>query len=837
MDKCIQLLINRHDTQRARQVTNKSQKQSSAFSSNKFIAELQTVQRIQEGIAFIWLIMAAFLVLALLTYSKEDSGWSRLNHTQYVMNSGGRVGAWLADVLQMLLGALAWFIPVLLVCKAYTVFKHRLNPIPFYRFSQWICWVGAVATLVSGAALASLHFHQFNPYFPLSSGGIIGDFLVLQALPALSVWGSTIIFAAWFMLSVTCTFSIDWLGTIDWVGEQLLKGWYRLFHNPELKQSDEFSDAELEEILLDDKAPPTSHASNCSKARREPVFAHHESITSHIEDLDPVSITRVNVIEAEEDESVQKVPQSELSNGSDMLGEFGRHRLNVLGDYEPEPSSYRVQPHSPRHQVHTTTEPLPTVDLLDHHNISLTHGMDAATCAEMTKQLEKKLREFGVQATVSAVKPGPVVTCFEIQPAAGTKGSKIAGLASDLARSLAVSRVRIIEAIPGKTAMGIEIPNQYRAIVYFNELVSSSQFTEASSPLTVALGHDTTGEPMTLDLTRTPHLLVAGTTGSGKSVCINAMILSLLFKSTPDQLRMIMIDPKMLELSVYEGIPHLLAPVVTDMKEAASALRWCVAEMEWRYQLMAEFGVRNIEGYNSALSRAQQQGQLQDAEKLPLIVVVIDEFADMMMIVGKKVEDLIARLAQKARASGIHLVLATQRPSVDVITGLIKANIPTRIAFQVSSKIDSRTILDQGGAEQLLGHGDMLYLAAGTSTPVRIHGALVTDGEVHRVVADWRQRGMPNYIEAITQGTVPPASEGSALSGGLDDADIPDELYDEAVFFVTESRKASISALQRYLKIGYNRAARMIETMEAAGIVSAALSNGNREVLAPPPSK
>jgi len=471
----------------------------------------------------------------------------------------------------------------------------------------------------------------------------------------------------------------------------------------------------------------------------------------------------------------------------------------------------------------------------------------------MSRLLEIKLKEFGVEVVVESVHPGPVITRFEIQPAAGVKVSRISNLAKDLARSMAMVSVRVVEVIPGKTTVGIEIPNEDRQIVRFSEVLSSAPYDDAKSPVTLALGHDIGGKPVIADLAKMPHLLVAGTTGSGKSVGVNAMILSILFKSTPEEARLIMIDPKMLELSIYEGIPHLLCPVVTDMKEAANALRWSVAEMERRYKLMAAMGVRNLAGFNRKIKEAEEAGtplhdplykrESMDDEppylkSLPTIVVVVDEFADMMMIVGKKVEELIARIAQKARAAGIHLILATQRPSVDVITGLIKANIPTRMAFQVSSKIDSRTILDQGGAEQLLGHGDMLYLPPGTGLPIRVHGAFVSDDEVHRVVEAWKARGAPDYIEDILAGVEEAGSgfEGGSGEGGGEGSE-EDPLYDEAVRFVTESRRASISAVQRKLKIGYNRAARMIEAMEMAGVVTSMNTNGSREVIAPPPMR
>jgi S-DNA-T family DNA segregation ATPase FtsK/SpoIIIE len=474
----------------------------------------------------------------------------------------------------------------------------------------------------------------------------------------------------------------------------------------------------------------------------------------------------------------------------------------------------------------------------------------------MSRLLELKLKDFGITAEVVAVYPGPVITRFEIQPAAGVKVSRISNLAKDLARSLAVISVRVVEVIPGKSVVGIEIPNEDREIVNFREVLSSRAFDTAKSPLTLALGHDISGLPVVADLAKMPHLLVAGTTGSGKSVGVNAMLLSLLYKCTPDDVRLLLVDPKMLELSVYDGIPHLLTPVITDMKDAANGLRWCVAEMERRYKVMASLGVRNLSGYNRKIEDAKRAGEVitdptwrpsKDVmfadqeqvppalEHLPSIVVVIDEFADMIMIVGKKVEELIARIAQKARAAGIHLILATQRPSVDVITGLIKANVPTRIAFQVSSRIDSRTILDQGGAEQLLGHGDMLYLPPGSGLPTRVHGAFCSDDEVHRVVADWKKRGKPDYIEGLLEegGNTPVTAQELQSSGG-DDPEA-DPLYDEAVHFVLESRRASISSVQRKLRIGYNRAARLIEAMEAAGVVSTMGHNGQRDVLAPPP--
>jgi S-DNA-T family DNA segregation ATPase FtsK/SpoIIIE len=491
-----------------------------------------------------------------------------------------------------------------------------------------------------------------------------------------------------------------------------------------------------------------------------------------------------------------------------------------------------------------TESSLPSLTLLDPAEKSSKEGYTREELEQLSRDVELRLKDFGIQVQVVAVHPGPVVTRFEMQPAAGIKVSRITGLAKDLARSLSVVSVRIVEVIPGKSVIGLEVPNKHREIVRLSEILSSTAYQHARSSLSLALGKDIAGHPVIVDLGKMPHLLVAGTTGSGKSVGLNAMLLSILYKATPLQVRLIMIDPKMLELAIYEGIPHLLAPVVTDMKEAANALRWCVAEMERRYKLMANLGVRNLAGHNQKVQDAidkgqplnnpfwnpEQGGKAEPLAHLPYIVVLIDEFADMMMVVGKKVEELIARIAQKARAAGIHLILATQRPSVDVITGLIKANIPTRISFQVSSKIDSRTILDQQGADQLLGHGDMLYLAPGTGVPIRVHGAFVADQEVHQVVRALKKSGTPEYMLDLSQANL---NEGSDLDFFDNNSGEKDVLYDQAVQIVVETRRASISSIQRRLKIGYNRAARLMEDMEKAGLVSAMESNGNREILIP----
>ena len=506
------------------------------------------------------------------------------------------------------------------------------------------------------------------------------------------------------------------------------------------------------------------------------------------------------------------------------------------------PKSERVQRESQvsLFEAHPDS-PLPPLHLLDEPKGEI--EVQSAETLEFTSRLiERKLMDFGIEVKVLAAMPGPVITRYELEPAAGVKGSQVLNLSKDLARALSVVSIRVVETIPGKSCMGLEIPNPKRQIVYLSEIMGSQAYADVNSPLAIAMGKDIAGKAVVADLAKMPHVLVAGTTGSGKSVAINAMILSLVYKAEASKVRMILIDPKMLELSVYEGIPHLLAPVITDMRQAANALNWGVAEMERRYKLMSALGVRNLAGYNVKVRDAIKDGHPithpftltpdspEPLEELPLIVIVIDELADLMMVVGKKVEEPIARLAQKARACGIHLVVATQRPSVDVITGLIKANIPTRVAFQVSSKIDSRTILDQMGAEALLGQGDMLYQPPGTTYPQRIHGAFVSDAEVHRVVQHLKAQGEPNYIEGILTGGT---DEGSELGDMESTGGESDPLYDEAVAIVMKTRRASISSVQRQLRIGYNRAARLIEEMERAGLVSSMQSNGNREVLAP----
>lgn len=749
---------------------------------------------LREGLMLVWIVLGVYLTMALISYSPQDPGWTRIGPVADVHNMGGRAGAWFADVFLSLFGVLAFLFPLLLFFRSYVVFKTRHEENSFHGPLFTLRAVGLVLCLICGTALVALHVGDVLN-MPSNDGGIIGQQTVELVLPVLSFHGTTLIMVALLLFGITLLTDLSWFALMDGVGAVTL-------------------------ALLDRIAEQVRQLREKMSARRERQA------------LDKVRKDREQVLQKEKQRQQKREPV-------------------VIA---PPPKVPELSPKVVKEKQQTlfTDEPVtgerPALGLLDQPDKTHKKGYSAESLEGMSRLLELKLKDFGVQAEVVAVHPGPVITRFEIQPAAGVKVSKITNLAKDLARSLAVISVRVVEVIPGKSVVGIEIPNEDREIVYFSELISSKAFDDSESPLTMALGHDIAGQPAVANLAKMPHLLVAGTTGSGKSVGVNAMILSLLYKASPKDVRLIMVDPKMLELSVYEGIPHLLCPVITDMKEAANGLRWCVAEMERRYKLMAAMGVRNIAGFNRKVEDAAKAGtpltdplyqpvSMDDAapelETLPFIVVVIDEFADMMMIVGKKVEELIARIAQKARAAGIHLILATQRPSVDVITGLIKANVPTRISFQVSSKIDSRTILDQGGAEQLLGHGDMLYLPPGTSLPVRVHGAFVSDDEVHRVVADWKKRGEPNYIEEVLNGA---ADEGGGeFSDGGDSEQDP--LYDEAVAFVTESRKASISSVQRRLKIGYNRSANIIEAMERAGVISPAGSNGNREVIAPPPVK
>ena len=755
--------------------------------------------RLREG-AFIGISAACcYLMMALFTYSASDPGWSATGSGGAIVNAGGPTGAWLADVFFSLVGYAAYLFPVMLGYRALVILLERHEHKEFDWLTFAIRTLGLVLVMIAGTAMTAMN-DLGGSGLPQGAGGILGQAIGTAFTTAFSMVGSRLILLAVFLFGITIFTDISWLRLMDGLGYWTMT-LFRKSREWLVQRFGAFQDQREKDKAQEARKLVITEYVEKEKKRKPPK----------IKPLKP---------KAEKSDRLEKERQQPLFDAP------------VSGE-------------------------MPHLDLLDPNEQDQTLGYSQDALQGLSKLLELKLADFNISAEVVAVYPGPVITRFEIQPAAGVKVSRISGLAKDLARSLAVISVRVVEVIPGKSVVGIEIPNEHREIVNFRDVLASKTFENSKSPLTLALGHDISGEPTVADLGKMPHLLVAGTTGSGKSVGVNAMLLSLLYKSGPQDVRMILVDPKMLELSVYDGIPHLLTPVITDMKDAANGLRWCVAEMERRYKLMAALGVRNLAGYNRKVEDAikasspikdplwtpdpifaetDEEQIAPDLEKLPSIVVVIDEFADMMMIVGKKVEQLIARIAQKARAAGIHLVLATQRPSVDVITGLIKANVPTRIAFQVSSKIDSRTILDQGGAEQLLGHGDMLYLPPGSGVPVRVHGAFCSDEEVHRVVADWKKRGAPAYIDGLLDeggSTAVTPEELQSSSGDQDDES--DALYDEAVHYVCESRRASISSVQRKLRVGYNRAARLIEAMEAAGVVTEMGSNGQREVLAPPP--
>ena len=724
----------------------------------------------------------AYLTLVLFTYNSFDPAWSRQTSAQEAINAGGVVGAHISDVLLYLFGFSTWWIVLvgtLLVIRAYRHTARRLTENPKVVL---LVFFGFLLLVLSSAGFEGLRFHSALFELPGKPGGIIGGEISLISNNAFGFVGSTLIFLVLMAAGVSLVSGVSWIVLSEKMGYWL--EWSALY----VWQSWEaWRDRKAGEIALE--------------ARMDRLVEVRQKTT--LTDPKPLRI----------DKPMQQIAQSERAQKEKQKPLF-----KDLPDSE-----------------------LPSINLLDTAPPDV-ESISADTLEYTSRLIEKKLLDFNIEVRVVAAQPGPVITRYEIEPAIGVKGSQIINLTRDLARSLSVISVRVVETIPGKTTMGLEIPNTKRQVVYLSEVLASQTYADVPSPLAIALGKDISGVPVCADLAKMPHLLVAGTTGSGKSVAINAMILSLLYKSTPNEVRMILVDPKMLELSVYEGIPHLLAPVVTEMPKAAHALNWCVGEMDRRYRLMSSLGVRNLSGFNTKIRQAEKANKKIDnpfslnpeepepLQELPHIVVVIDELADLIMVVGKKIEELIARLAQKARAAGIHLILATQRPSVDVITGLIKANIPTRIAFQVSSRVDSRTILDQMGAEQLLGQGDMLYLPPGSGYPLRIHGAFVDDQEVHRVVDALKSRGEPQYIESILE--APVTGDGSGESGMGDDAEA-DPLYDQAVEIVLKNKRASISLVQRHLRIGYNRAARLVEQMEVAGLVSSMSSSGSREILAP----
>jgi S-DNA-T family DNA segregation ATPase FtsK/SpoIIIE len=750
-------------------------------------------------LSFFLIALSLYIFIALVSYNPSDSGFFNVNSNTLVQNLCGPLGAKIADFLITILGIGSYL--VLLIGSVWALqilfFKDPYNS----KIKISVRFISSVILLVSFCSVMEY-------YFGNDSGGNLGKSTFVTLSNGLGFIGSLIFLIIFIIPASSLAFNFSWLNIIDSLGLRIINIFYFT------KSYSELLFTKLINVGSYIRAKLKEQKNSINEKRLEKKVAIKQKKLQSTKS-EKVSDFSTKVISSE-------TKQPDLPNTTET-------KLKEIDSTPNKESDSKAV--------------MPSTELLDR---ALDDGssLSEEELKQIADLLETKLQEFGIEASVESVLPGPVVTRFEIQPAPGTKASKITGIAQDIARSLSVSSVRVVEVIEGKSYVGIEIPNTNRKMVRLTEILSSQAFKSSPSNLTLALGHDISGNPVVVDLAKMPHLLVAGTTGSGKSVGVNAMLLSLLFKSDPKDVRLILIDPKMLELSVYDGIPHLLTPVITDMTDASNGLRWCVVEMDRRYKLMSMMGVRNLAGFNKKIEDAAANGKQiinplrpedeEYLETLPSIVVVVDEFADMMMLVGKKVEHLIARIAQKARAAGIHLILATQRPSVDVITGLIKANIPTRIGFQVSTKIDSRTILDQGGAEQLLGYGDMLYLPPGVGVPIRVHGAFVGDDEVHRVVNDWKSRAEPDYLDDIVssaQETGPiPGWSGSETSSSSEDAD---DLYDEAVNFVLESRRASISAVQRKLRIGYNRAARLIETMEEAGLVSEMSSNGSREVLVP----
>jgi S-DNA-T family DNA segregation ATPase FtsK/SpoIIIE len=825
---------------------------------------LNGVQRLLETGLIISTFAAIFILCALISFDPADPSWSQTGEFRNVKNITGTAGAWVADILLLTFGWLAYLVPAAIQLFGYLLFKqpHRILQLDYTTLALRI--IGLALFVTSATAISSINFDDI---YNFSSGGVVGDVIATAMMPAFNFTGTSILLLCFFFAGLTLLTGVSWVDFVDYLGDLMvrlyrfitsyIKGWINRERIAANTNSDNV-DAQFNDDLTEQLEAPVEAKNNApQKAINKPQTPFEEPQISDdyspFDELDDILDQEIG-FSAIDDEPMDTAAALNALDQSQVV-EPEKPVTTVVSPARPMPKAkpaYQPPPTAKEKFEQLLDQepppgPLPSLDLLDRPD-KAKNPISQEELDVVSRLVETKLLDFNVQATVVGVYPGPVVTRFELDLAPGIKVSKITGLSKDLARSLSAISVRVVEVIPGKTYIGIELPNKHREIVRLSEVINAPKFEQNPSPLTMVLGKDIAGQPVCADLGKMPHLLVAGTTGSGKSVGVNVMILSLLYKSGPDDVRMIMIDPKMLELSVYEGIPHLLCEVVTDMKEAANALRWCVGEMERRYKLMSALGVRNLKGYNQKVLDAKEAGYpimdplfkdtdgMKDGpdelEKLPSIVVVIDEFADMMMIVGKKVEELIARIAQKARAAGIHLVLATQRPSVDVITGLIKANIPTRMAFQVSSKIDSRTILDQQGAENLLGMGDMLYLPPGTSVPERVHGAFVDDHEVHAVVNDWKARAKPNYIDEILNGD---ATEDILLPGEASESadEESDPLYDEAVAFVIETGKVSVSSVQRKLRVGYNRAARLVEQMETSGIVSSPGHNGARDVLVP----
>jgi len=731
-----------------------------------------------------WLLLVAvalYLILILFGFDRNDPAWSHTATSAITNNPGGVAGAWISDLLLYLFGFSAWWLVTLMLQRVWASYRRMRSDSLFDQRALWVSLSGFVILLFSSSTLEALRLYTWAVELPLAPGGMLGAVLGNVLSHALGFTGATLLLLVLMAVSFSLFTGLSWLRFIDWLGATLETAYLWARNAWQTRQDKRIGAQAMQE--------------------RDAIV---EEEKKRVEDHQPIHI-EMPVVEVQKSARVEK---------------------------EKQVSLFADMPDSPLPPLHLLDEASQQVELVSAETLEFT-----------SRLIERKLKDFGVNVKVVGAYPGPVITRYEIDPDVGVKGSQITNLVRDLARALSVVSIRLVETIPGKSYMALELPNPKRQMVHLSEILGSKVYADMHSPLTMAMGKDISGKPIVADLGKMPHVLVAGTTGSGKSVGINAMILSILYKSTPQEVRLLLIDPKMLELSVYEGIPHLLAPVVTDMRQAASGLNWCVQEMDKRYKLMASLGVRNIAGYNQQVREAIKAGapltnpftltpeNPEALEELPFIVVFIDELADLMMVVGKKVEELIARLAQKARAAGIHLVLATQRPSVDVITGLIKANVPTRVAFQVSSKIDSRTILDQMGAEALLGQGDMLYLPPGTGYPQRVHGAFVSDQEVHRVIEYLKSQGEADYIDGVLTSLDEASDGGGELDGGANAE--ADPLYDQAVEIVVKTRRPSISLVQRHLRIGYNRAARLIEAMEKAGLVSPMQGNGNREVLAP----
>jgi len=858
------------------------------LSKNNFLNRLSGAQKLLEVGIIICAFVSVFIIMSLLTFSPVDPSWSQQQWVAEIQNAGGRVGAWIADILFYGFGLLAYFVPVLIAVFAWTfLWKPKFSlDIDFLNLGLRI--IGFIFTVFSTTALASLNFDDYH-YYP--SGGLIGDIIAQSMSGFFSLLAVNFILLTLLVSGTTLLLGFSWLSLIDSTGAaviifftwlmtlpQRFSLWRENRHTEKLLR---FNEEEPDRAVTKSKRQMALEQRASSDLEAEKRSA--EKVTGS---LDDVAIDDSNIDDSGIDDQYFDAPfdidfgeddQKDLHDFSFSSPEIENIPAFITEPAAPKTPASSAEPapqktskqepvaapktnfdHLPEHarpaikrKAVENLAPFPSIDLLDRPNKKI-HPISQEELDTAARLVEAKLLEFKIKAEVVNVLPGPVITRFELALAPGMKVSTVTGLEKDLARALSAMSVRVVDQIPGKSVIALELPNKHREIVYSSEVLGSAKFIESKSPLSMVLGADISGQPVVVDLAKMPHLLVAGTTGSGKSVGVNCMLVSLLYKSSPEDVRLILIDPKMLELSVYEGIPHLLAEVVTDMKDAANALRWCVGEMERRYKLLSEMGVRTLASFNNKVKEAADEGtpltdplwkegdsmdvSAPELTKLPSIVVVVDEFADMMMIVGKKCEELITRIAQKARAAGIHLILATQRPSVDVITGLIKANIPTRIAFQVSSKIDSRTILGMQGAETLLGHGDMLYMPPGVGVPIRVHGAFVDDHEVHRVVADWKKRGQPNYVQAIIDGdnTLDMLLPGEEADG---DSDI-DALFDEVVEFITETRKVSISSIQRKFRIGYNRSARLVDQLQAQGVISAPSgANSNRDVLAPPPVK